>query len=174
MQPRRYSYVGPTELRQRARRDSHCLRVTSVADLLPWSLSFLPRGRVHGSVTATFIIDTAERLWVADRRSEHVSCADGQDVLAAGEITFERAANQIEVAEVTNQSTGYCPEPSCWPVVARVLARLGFSPPAHFTPAFEFRRCDQCGTTNLIKNDVFECVACNSPLSRVWNYSTVA
>src|SRR5436190_4978808 len=152
MQPRRYSYVGPPELRQHARRNSHCLHVTSVADLLSWSLFFLPPGRAHGSVTATFIIDADEELWVADRRSEHVSCADGQDIFAAGEITFARAADQIEVSEVTNQSAGYCPEPSCWPVVARVLARLGISHPAHFTPAFEFRRCDQCGTTNLLKD----------------------
>jgi hypothetical protein len=174
MQPRRYSYVGPSELRLSARRDSHCLHVTSVADVLTWSIAFPPRGRAQGSVTATFIIDAGEQLWVADRRSEHVSCADGQDVLAAGEITFERNASQIHVTEVTNQSTGYCPEPSCWVVVARVLACLSIPHPSHFTSAFEFRRCDQCGATNLIKDNVFECIVCNSPLSHAWNYSTVA
>jgi hypothetical protein len=73
-----------------------------------------------------------------------------------------------------HQSTGYCPEPSCWSVTSRVLVRLGISHPPNFTPAFEFRRCDQCGTTNKIKDDVFECIVCNSPLSHNWNYSNVA
>lgn len=34
MPPRRYRYIGPPEIRQRARRESHCLHVTSVAGLL--------------------------------------------------------------------------------------------------------------------------------------------
>src|SRR5215218_5664789 len=174
MQPRQYSYVGPAEIRQRTRRGSHCIHVTSVADLLAWSPTFLPSGRPHGTFTVTFIIDTDQQLWVADRRSEHVACADGEDVLAAGEITFERAGNQIRTTEVTNQSTGYCPEPSCWSVTSRVLARLGISHPPHFTPAFEFRRCDRCGATNLIKDSSFECAVCKSPLSHHWNYHNVA
>jgi hypothetical protein len=174
MKPRQYRYVGPPEIKQHARRESHCIHVASIADLLPWSSTFLPAGRPRGTFTATFIIDTTEQLWVADRRSEHVACADGQDVLAAGEMTFERVASRIHVAEVTNQSTGYCPEPVSWNVVSRVLDCVGISHPSHFTPAFEFRRCDQCGTTNLIKDDVFACSVCNSPLSRDWNYSNVA
>lgn len=39
-------------------------------------------------ITVTFAVDTDERLWIADRRSEHVACANGGDVLAAGELTF--------------------------------------------------------------------------------------
>jgi hypothetical protein len=174
MHPRRYSYLGPPEIRQRARRGSHCIHVTSAADLLSWSAAFLPRGGARRTFTATFIIDTAEQLWAADRHSEHVACADGQDVLAAGEITFERAGNQIYAVEVTNQSTGYCPESACWSVVARVLDGIGISHPPHFTPAFEFRRCDHCGATNIIKYNVFECIVCNSPLSLDWNYSKSA
>jgi hypothetical protein len=171
MQPRQYHYVGPADIKQRARRESHCIHVTGVADLIRWSEGFLPAGRGRGIVPATFIIDTAEQLWVADRRSEHVACADGLDVLAAGEMIFERSGDRIHADEVTNQSTGYCPEPSCWIVVSRVLDRLGLPHPPSFTPAFEFRRCDQCGTTNLIKNDVFECAVCGSSLSPDWNYS---
>jgi hypothetical protein len=78
-------------------------------DLIRWSGAFLPPGRVRGTVPATFIIATEEQLWVADRRSEHVACANGLDVLAAGEIIFERSGNRIHADEVTNQSTGYCP-----------------------------------------------------------------
>lgn len=172
MPPRSYSYVGPPEIQARSRRESHCIQVISVAVLLPWSLAFLPSGRKNGTFTATFIIDTEERLWVADRHSEHVACADSGDVLAAGEMTFDRTPSDIQVAEVTNQSTGYCPEPSCWEVVARVLARIGIEHPSEFAVAFEFRRCDQCGTTNIIKDGVFECSVCDSPLSPDWNYAT--
>lgn len=165
MQPRRYSYVGPPELKQRLKRESHCVHVSAVSELLSWTAAFLPKGKRHGAVTATFIIDTTERLWIADRRSEHVACADGQDVLAAGEICFERSGDHIEIVEVSNYSTGYCPEPECWPVVARVLDGLKIPRPTCFTSAFSFRRCDHCGTINLIKDGVYECAVCNSPLS---------
>jgi hypothetical protein len=171
MPARQYRYVGPPEIQARSRRESHCIQVTNLADLLPWSLPFLHRGRKSGAFTATFIIDTEERLWVADRHSEHVACANSGDVLAAGEITFERESNDILVTEVTNQSTGYCPEPSCWTVVARVLDRLEIERPEEFTGTFEFRRCGQCGTTNIIKDEVYECSVCDAPLSPQWNFS---
>ena len=170
MQPRRYRYVGPPEIKRSVRRENHCLHVADASDLIRWSTEFLPPRRSNGVFTVTYIIDTDEQLWVADRRSEHVACADGQDVLAAGEMTLEHAASSIGASEVTNQSTGYCPEPSCWSVVERVLGRLGIPHPSHFTPAFEFRRCDECGSTNLIKEGVFECVVCNAALSPTWNY----
>lgn len=170
MKPRRYSYIGPDELKQRLKRESHCIHVTSAADLVPWMATFSSHGR-ESHVPATFIITLDEQLWIADRRSEHVACASGEDVLAAGEIVFARSGNSLRVEEATNQSTGYCPEPECWSVVARVLNRLGISQPPFFTQAFAFRRCDRCGATNLIKDEVYECAICNSPLSQVWNFS---
>jgi hypothetical protein len=170
MQSRQYKYVGPEELKQRLRREPHCIQVSSVADLVTWTTLFLPSGRTRGNVSATFIVDISEQLWIADRHSEHVTCANGQSVLAAGEMTFERHDTQILVSDVTNQSTGYCPEPECWEVIAQVLDRLEISRPSFLTAAFEFRRCDQCGTTNLIKESVFECAVCNSTLNRTWNY----
>ena len=172
MKPRRYSYVGPDDIKQRAKRESHCIHVTGVFDIIHWTTGFLPRGQTSGGVPATFIIDTDGQLWIADRRSEHVACADGQDVLAAGEILFERVGNRVRVSEASNQSTGYCPEPACWTMLAKVLADLSIPHPLSFTPAFEFRRCDQCGATNLIKEEVFECAICSSPLCRDWNYPT--
>jgi hypothetical protein len=122
-------------------------------------------------MTATFIIDVDEQLWIADRRSEHVVCARSQEVLAAGEITFQIADGQIEVTEVTNQSTGYCPEPECWPVVSAILDRIGLAHPPAFTIEFVFRRCDQCGTINIVKDGVFECAVCQSVLSLEWNFA---
>src|SRR5687767_14511323 len=116
MTHRQYRYVGPPEILQNARRESHCMRVACVADLMTWTAGFLSKGQTRGLVTATFIIDPAEQLWVADRRSEHVACADGGKVLAAGEMFFERSPSGVHLTEVTNQSTGYCPEPASWNV----------------------------------------------------------
>jgi hypothetical protein len=163
------------EARLGSARDVGAIAFTSQASLTFFVVRVVSSFRwATGTFTATFIIDTSEQLWVADRHSEHVSCADGQDVLAAGEITFERAGNRIDAVEVTNQSTGFCPEPSCWSVVARVLDCIGISHPPQFTRAFEFRRCNRCGGTNIIKDNVFECIVCNAPLSHDWNYSKIA
>ena len=171
MSTRHYTYVGPDHIKEQAQRASHCIQVTSAKDVVAWSANYLSSGRANGLVPATFIIDTLHRLWIADRRSEHVACADGGDVLAAGEMLFERSPRDIEVVEATNQSTGYCPEPECWPIVAQVLDGLGIPRPGSFTPAFHFRRCDQCRTTNLIKDDIYECAVCATPLSQIWNFA---
>jgi len=41
--------------------------------------AFSSPGR-ESHIPATFIISTDEQLWIADRRSEHVACAAGEDV----------------------------------------------------------------------------------------------
>lgn len=122
------------------------------------------------SVIATFIIDVNGRLWIADRHSEHVQCARGQSVLSAGEMTFAVEKQEVEVVAVTNQSTGYCPEPDSWAAVSAALDRIALARLAGFTVAFIFRRCDACGTKNIVKDDWFECGVCLSPLSREWNF----
>ena len=43
--------------------------------------------------------------------------------ILAGEITFTVRPGSISVTWVTNQSTGYCPEPASWPAVETALAR---------------------------------------------------
>jgi hypothetical protein len=115
-------------------------------------------------VVVTFIIDPSGQLWINDRRSEHVLCAGGGDVLSAGEMTFSLRP-KLEVVEVSNQSTGYCPEPDSWPAVENVLTRLGIPHPKDFTLICIFRRCEACHTLNLVKDDWFECAVCQSPLS---------
>jgi hypothetical protein len=42
-------------------------------------------------------------------------------VLSAGEITFSRKGKSLVVSDVTNQSTGYCPEPKSWKAVKASL-----------------------------------------------------
>ena len=130
-----------------------------------------PRPAQRLSARTTFVIDPDEQLWVADRRSEHVACAVGGEVLAAGEIGFRRVGDCVEVNEVTNQSTGYCPEPECWQIVRQVLDRLGIPRPAELTSAFVFRRCEACRATNIVKDAEFDCAICNAPLNSSWNFT---
>ncbi|MBF0289995.1 MAG: hypothetical protein HQM14_19435, partial [SAR324 cluster bacterium] len=62
------------------------------------------------------MISLNQELLLAPQRSEHVACAAGRDVLSAGQMAFDPETVSLE--EVTNQSTGYCPEPESWDAVA--------------------------------------------------------
>ncbi len=144
--------------------------IQSAADVRQWvdaTEQELASGR---RVVATFIIDIEGHLWIADRHSEHVQCARGNPVLSAGEITFTLEINMVDVACVTNQSTGYCPEPDSWDAVASALARAGFSYPPEFSLAFLFRKCVDCATTNIVKEDRYECDVCGQILPAHWNF----
>src|SRR5207245_3026844 len=125
-------------------------------------------------VTATFIIDETGGLLIADRRSEHVACAGGRPVRSAGEMTFTVKTSGVSVAWVTNQSTGYCPEPDSWPAVEAALARAGIAAPDGFSQEFVFRRCPRCGSINIIKSGVFDCGVCSTPLPEEWNLDSAA
>jgi hypothetical protein len=169
--PRQYSYVGPHAVRQLLQQPSQRTCVRHSDDILDWIKATKPSVQPDKTIVATFIIDTSQALWIADRHSEHVVCAAGQDVLSAGEITFDIQGNQIEVVEVTNQSTGYCPEPESWWAVESALAQIGLPHPSAFTTEFIFRQCRACGTTNIVKDMWFECAVCQAELSQRWNYS---
>jgi hypothetical protein len=168
---RTYSYVGSHALLELLQQPGHRIWVRKQDDVLQWIEDTKQLLDADNAVIATFIIDTDQHLWIADRRSEHVVCANGQEVLSAGEITFEVINRQAEVIEVTNQSTGYCPEPESWWAVASALEQIGISYPSDFTTAFLFRRCESCGTTNIVKDMWFECAVCQTPLSERWNYN---
>lgn len=172
MNPRSYCYVGPEEIRERTVGNSQRTHLASMADLLRWLSDAEPNPRRRDYIPATFIVDLHTQLWIADRRSEHVACALGGNVLAAGELVFSQTGNKAGIIEATNQSTGYCPEPECWQFVAAALDSAGLPHPEGFTTKFHFRRCEDCGSTNIIKNDVFECAVCGTTLSAEWNFAT--
>jgi hypothetical protein len=117
------------------------------------------------------VVDVAGLLRLAPRRSEHVACAAGADVLAAGEITLRRIENGWAAAAVSNQSTGYCPDPDCWPAVAAALDRAGIAYGGGFTEEFTFRRCPECGQRNIVKDAVFFCAVCDAELPASWNFA---
>jgi hypothetical protein len=123
----------------------------------------------------TYVVSLAGVLLVAPRNSEHVACAGGEPVLAAGEISFTRDRDHVcRVDQVTNQSTGYCPEPSCWPAVAAALDAAGIRHGDGFTTEFTFRRCPECDAVNLVKEEVFLCDLCGADLPADWNVAEPA
>jgi hypothetical protein len=156
---RRYHYVGPAEIREAVRGHPAGTIVRSREDLLAQA----PAGAV-----LTYVVGLDGWLRVADRRSEHVACAAAEPVLAAGELEVDARG---EVVETSNQSTGYCPEPSCWSALAAALDRAGVVHPGAFTRAFEFRRCEACGERNLVKDRWFVCSMCDAELPATWNFA---
>jgi hypothetical protein len=165
-----YHYIGARELQQVLNQPSDRAPVLQPGDVLTWIEETQQEIEHDRSVIATFIIDTTGQLWIADRRSEHVLCAAGQPVLAAGEITFVIENQDIWVSEITNQSAGYCPEPEAWPEVATTLDDIGLDHPGDFTTAYIFRRCTQCEAVNIVKEEYFVCGVCDAELSSEWNF----
>jgi hypothetical protein len=162
-----YSCVGPAAIAERARTAPGGRRIRSPDDVGDWIRA--TDQELHGGlVIATFVVDAEGRLLIADRRSEHVACAGGAVVRSAGEMTFA-VGPPIEASAVSNQSTGYCPEPESWPAVAATLRAVGFAAPATFDPACHFRRCLSCADVTLVKNGVFECGLCGVPLPTEYN-----
>jgi hypothetical protein len=157
---RRYAYVGPAEIRERVSAADVGRAIRSAQDLLA-----MTQGE-----SLTFVVDDEGVLRVAHRRSEHVACAGGRDVLAAGELLPIRDGASVRVIEISNQSTGYCPEPSCWPAVARALDAAAITHPGAFTFEATFRRCPSCGERNLVKDGDLECAVCGAELPLAWNF----
>lgn len=77
------------------------------------------------------------------------------------------------MAEVSNQSTGFCPEPESWPAVAAALDRIGVRHPGRFTTEVVFRRCEKCGERNVVKDDWFACGLCGAELPMGWNFGGI-
>jgi hypothetical protein len=155
---RRYRYVGPEHLLKDTFVEGKAIRRSE--DLIP----LLEAG------TMTFIVSTDGTLRVADRHTEHVSCAKGQDVLSAGELEAVAEGRAVRILQISNQSTGYCPEPESWSAVAAALDKAGILHPNAFTFAAVFRRCPQCGQRNLVKDNWYECGVCGAELPREWNF----
>ncbi|MBL7259682.1 hypothetical protein [Paractinoplanes lichenicola] len=149
----RYRYVGPAGIPEEA------------AGVEPIDLACLGR---HLGMPLTYVVGLDGRLRLAPRQSEHVVLAGGQDVLAAGEMTFDA---EHRVVEVSNQSTGYCPDPDCWPAVAESLDRLGMEHPDGFTHELTFRSCPDCGERNIVRDGDFTCALCDGELPMVWNFN---
>lgn len=150
-----YRYVGPAEHRSGIMHAGHA--VTSPAALRVFD----------DDPIVTFVVTTDGILRIAPRRSEHVACAGGGDVLTAGELGFSRTA----ITYASNQSTGFCPAIESFSALAAALDAARIPRPATWTVAFEFRRCPACNERNIVKDDHFECALCGAELPRHWNFA---
>ncbi len=166
MSVRLYSYVGPKWIADQLALQPLGFLISNPEDIRTWVWE-TKQSLVNNIVIATFIIDALGNLRITERHSEHFVCAAGQPVQSAGEMTFQ-IDSDIEVIEVSNQSTGYCPEPKSWSSVALTLEKIGLKPPTDFMFTFEFRRCVHCRSLNLVK-EIFVCSICDLPLSHTYN-----
>lgn len=160
-----YRYVGSRSIAERSGFTVRGSPVRAPGDLLPWFES--------SEVTVTFVVNEEGVILIADRHSEHVACAGNRPVRAAGEMTFARDGARIAITRISNQSTGYCPEPESWGAVVEALRAAGLEPTAGFDPRCEFRRCVGCRSLNLVKG-VFECGVCEAELPRAYNAQTLS
>ncbi|MER5966521.1 hypothetical protein [Streptomyces sp. NPDC002057] len=163
---RRYRYVGPVELRALVRPGSGGFRVGSAADFEVWVAG---RSSQELAEPFTFVVCAEGELLLAPRRSEHVVCAGGGHVLSAGEIGFSREGGRWTVSDVSNHSTGYCPDAGSWEAVDLALDRAGLGHPSGFTHEVVFRRCPVCQEHNVVREECFVCVFCDSDLPEAWN-----
>ncbi|NXY98595.1 hypothetical protein HYE82_30290 [Streptomyces sp. BR123] len=164
-----YRYVGPEHVRAAVRAAETGTPVRTAADFARWAAARSPGELAE---PFTFVIGTDGVLRLAPRRSEHVACAGGDRVLSAGEISFRcrtGADGRWGVREVSNQSTGYCPDTVSWPAVARALDAVGLDHPDCFTHGIVFRRCPACQEHNIVRDGHFACVFCDTDLPRHWN-----
>lgn len=166
-----YHYIGPDGIRDQTRGDPPGALIRSPGDLERWLADDDGNSATgDGAVTATFVVDTEGCLRIVSRHAEHVACAGGGPVLSAGEMTFEPEAGSWYVSEVSNLSTGFCPEPDSWPAVAAALDHAAIPHPDHFTDTFVFRLCTRCGERNLVKDEWFVCALCDAALPQEWNF----
>ncbi len=157
-----YQYIGPIEILDRIDRESLGQAISSSKDLIDWLERMV---YAQDFVTLTYIVDQEGSLRIAPRETEHVACAGGNSVLAAGELTVEFIGNEVSVAEITNLSTGYCPSPSCWPAAKLALKKTDIQFPDYFTSSYIFGICDNCGNRQVIKDDVYDCYNCGETLT---------
>jgi hypothetical protein len=162
---RRYRYLGTANVRVAVLQGEGRL-IRSPGDFEHWA----------GSVSATdlaepftYVVGTDGVLRLASGRGKHVACAGGGEVLGAGRVVFAREGRGWVVREVSNQSTGYCPDLDSWSAVATALDRAGLGHPGRFTSAFVFRRCPDCQERNLVKEGGFVCATCGGDLPEEWN-----
>jgi hypothetical protein len=161
----RYWYLGPSELRYQVSSATGA-PIASDTVLTAW---LSEQNASERGEPFTFTIDLNGRLRLAPRRSEHVACAGGADVLCAGEIRFEPSRGGWRVSDVSNHSTGYCPDLTSWPAVEAALDRAAIPHPGAFTSPVIFRACPACREINIVREDEYVCALCDGDLPSDWN-----
>jgi hypothetical protein len=167
--PELYQYVGPDAIRDAATQRQPGALIDSPDSLVTWARAEFGSQGLSDLLMVTYTVGEENELRVADRHAEHVACAGGGSVRAAGEMGLIFEMGSVVVEEASNQATGYCPEPGCWDALERVLTDLGIPHPGSFTRIFHFRRCKKCRQVNIVKDEWFYCAVCDEELPQEWN-----
>jgi hypothetical protein len=167
---RLYRYVGPEDIRRHSEGKGGGDLVSSPDDVREWAKRTGQVANAEGLIRSTYVVDEQGRLRIADYGSEHVACALGGCVLAAGVAWFAITRSAVAVERIDNYSTGYCPEPTCWPAVAAALQHARIPHPGRFAPEMVFRRCPRCGQRNVVRDGWYYCAVCHSELPGTWNF----
>lgn len=164
---RLYNYMGPPDIADAVRGLPAGTPIRSPEDLDNWLKSNRADADDDGVIAATFVVDRDGVLRLAPRRTEHVACASGGPVMSAGELFF---TPELGIADASNQSTGFCPEPASWTAVAAALSPAVASVPEGFSRQFTFRRCPSCAQILVIKDNWFVCDICDADVPTTWNF----
>ncbi|KOY84661.1 hypothetical protein AD998_19655 [bacterium 336/3] len=160
-----YKYIGAKEILKQVSEEKAGKVILSQKDIIDWISDTNHKFNSEHEIIATFVIDLNENLRINDRRSEHVVCANGEEVLSAGEITFKKDKLEgISISQITNQSTGYCPSAKSWEFVKQALLKINIDFPDFFTTEFIFSVCKNCGIINIVKDEFYYCLSCESDL----------
>ncbi len=163
---RHYSYVGPESIRLACANQPLGRHIATVGQLRTW-LQQLDAEDPAAEGWATYVVVPEGRLLLAHRRTEHVACAGGDDVLGAGEAQLDPDG---EALWLSNYSSGYCPDASCYDAVSAAFTSAGIGVPPSFSHAVVFRKCPGCGERNVVKDGDFTCSLCESALPEHWNF----
>lgn len=103
-----YRYVGPDSSLEKAKKAEGQLMVSnseldSASRIFEECASFVPP---HPQ---TYIVNCDEEMLIGGLLSEHTEVARGEDVYAAGEVTFRKVENNWQVEYINNRSNGYLP-----------------------------------------------------------------
>ena len=164
--PKKYEYIGPKRILKRVVQEYMGLEISQKEDIEKWIKETNQKISKDQLIVATFVINKSGKLLISDRHSEHVQCANGENVLSAGEIGFEIENNKLQrVSFISNQSTGYCPSPKSWDKVEECLRKINdLEFPDYFNPKFIFSYCPNCKTLKIIKEDFYLCYRCDGEL----------
>ncbi len=160
-----YPYIGPISILQRIQEQHQGTLITSIQDIENWLKENNQRGDDYGNIVVTFVILPHYELRISDRHIEHVQCANGSEVLSAGEMTFAIDKKKVfSISQITNQSTGYCPAIESWQHVEKAIQTLDLPKPIQFEPAYLFSYCESCQSLKIIKDEDYFCYTCQVAL----------
>ncbi len=167
--PKEYEYVGPQKILQTIKAKYRGKVIAESEEIHNWIRANHKTAKAGDVVICTFTINLQGKLVIADRHSEHVQCAFGENVISAGEIAFVvEKKGGISVDSITNQSTGYCPSPESWFEVEKALKKIpklkGLSLLKSFEPKFVFSYCPDCKTRQIVKDEFYFCLECEQEL----------